>query len=136
MADASGKRPYSFIFLSNPVAGKEELFLEWYTGQHIHDLLKIEGFVAAQFYTLADTQYVGTHPQRYMMIWEIETDDLPGVFARVQRGLDSGTTVVVGALDHTTANSNTYAQVTRRVTAEQVRGMTPAQVRAVALGER
>lgn len=42
-----------------------------------------------------------------MMIWEIETDDLPAVFERVNRGLKSGTTVLVGAIDGT-ANSNTF----------------------------
>ena len=132
MAPASKKKPYSFIFLSNPIAGKEDLFRTWYTGQHIHDLLQIEGFVAAQFYELAETQFVGTHPQRYMMIWEIETDDLPAVFERVNRGVETGTTVLVGALDRNTANSNTFAPITRRVTATQIKGMTPDQVRTFA----
>ena len=131
---AAERKPYSFIFLSNPVAGKEDLFVNWYTGQHIHDLLAIDGFEAAQFFTLADTQFVGTHPQRYMMIWEIETDDLPAVFERVNRGLKSGTTVLVGAVDGSTANSNTFTPLTKRVTASQIRGMSPEQVQALAMG--
>jgi hypothetical protein len=133
-AQAGEKKPYSFIFLSNPAPGKEDLFLTWYTGQHIHDLLAIDGFKAAQLYRLTDAQFVGTHPQRYMMIWEIETDDLPGVFDRVNRGLKSGTTVLVGALDNATANSSTFGPITRRVTAEEIRGKTPEQVQALAMG--
>ncbi len=134
LAHAGEKKQYSFIFLSNPVSGKEDLFRTWYTGQHIHDLLQIGGFVAARFYELADTQFVGTHPQRYMMIWEIETDDLPAVFERVNRGLKTGTTVLVGAVDGSTANSNTFTPLKRRVTAEQIKGMTPEQVRMLATG--
>ena len=34
--------------------------------------LRIPGFVAAQFFKLSDTQYAGTQPQRYLLIWEIE----------------------------------------------------------------
>lgn len=68
------------------------------------------------------------------MIWEIETDDLPAVFDRVRRGLQTGTTVVVGAVEGGTANSNTFAPLTRRVTAAQIHGMTPAQVQAIAMG--
>lgn len=135
MAFAAEKKPYSFLFLSNPVVGKEDSFLNWYTGQHIHDLLAIKGFVAARFYQLADTQFVGSHPQRYMMIWEIETDDLPGVFELVNHGLKSGSTVLVGAVDGATANSNTFTPITTRVTAEQIRGMTPTHVQEIAMGK-
>ena len=78
---AGEKQKYQFMVFSNADSGKEESYLKWYEGQHIHDLLRIPGFVAAQFFKLSDTQYAGTQPQRYLMIWEIETDDLPAVFA-------------------------------------------------------
>jgi hypothetical protein len=76
---AGEKQKYYFMVYSNAVNGKEETYLKWYEGQHIHDLLGIPGFVAAQFFKLSDTQYSGTPTlgsQRYLMIWEIETDDL------------------------------------------------------------
>ncbi len=57
MADTSGEKTYRFIVFSNPTAGNEALYLDWYRGQHIHDLLRIEGFVAAQMFKLADVQY-------------------------------------------------------------------------------
>src|ERR1700685_3135400 len=57
---AAEKQKYYFMVFSNPVNGKEDTYLKWYEGQHIHDLLRIPGFVAAQFFKLSDTQYSGT----------------------------------------------------------------------------
>ncbi len=44
---AAEKQKYYFMVYSNPVSGKEDTYLKWYEGQHIHDLLRIPGFVAA-----------------------------------------------------------------------------------------
>jgi hypothetical protein len=71
--------------------------------------------------------------RRNMMIWEIETSDLQSVFDRVNLGLKSGTTVLIGAVDGSSSNSNTFTPITRRVTAEEIRGKTPDEVRALAL---
>jgi hypothetical protein len=74
---AGEKQKHYFMVFSNPIDSKEDVYLKWYEGQHIHDLLRIPGFVAAQFFKLSDAQYGPTQSQRYLMIWEIETDDLP-----------------------------------------------------------
>ena len=42
-AAAAEKQKFFFMFFSNPVKGKEDVYLKWYTGQHIHDLLHIDG---------------------------------------------------------------------------------------------
>ena len=42
------KQKYHFMVFSNPIDSKEDVYLKWYEGQHIHDLLRIPGFVAAQ----------------------------------------------------------------------------------------
>src|ERR1700742_4494880 len=86
-ASAGEVHKYYFMFLSNPVKGQEDTYLKWYEGQHMHDLLNIDGITAAQFFKLADSQFYGTHPQQYMMIWEIDTDNLADAFARVNKGL-------------------------------------------------
>ena len=107
---AGEKQKYYFMVYSNPVNGKEDTYLKWYEGQHVHDLLRIAGFVAAQFFKLSDTQYSGTQPgprQRYLMIWEIETDDLAAVFADVSARLKDGRTVFTDAFDRGTSNSTT-----------------------------
>ena len=45
---AGEKQKYYFMVFSNPIDSKEGVYLKWYEGQHIHDLLRIPGFVAAQ----------------------------------------------------------------------------------------
>jgi hypothetical protein len=131
---AADKQKFFFMFFSNPVKGHEDTYLKWYTGQHIHDLLHIDGIVAAQFYKLADSQFPGTHPQKYMMIWEIETDNLSAAFDRVKKGLETGTTVTKDSyLDEATGNSQTMTPITNRVTAEEVKDKSPDEVREISL---
>lgn len=124
---------YRFIVMSRPVEGNEQAYLDWYRGQHIHDLLRIEGFVAAQFFRMADVQYVpSSMPQRYLMVWEIETDDLAAVFRQVHENLRTGATVRSDAFDWDSVVALTVEPVSRRVTAAEIAGKEPAQVRAIA----
>jgi hypothetical protein len=129
---AGEKQKYRFMVFSNAVDGKEDTYLKWYEGQHIHDLLRIPGFVAAQFFKLSDFQYAGTQPQRYLMIWEIETDDLPAVFADVKARLQDGRTVFTDAF--VGGFSTTVLPMTERVTAEEIKGKTVDEVEAIAKG--
>jgi hypothetical protein len=129
---AGEKQKYRFMVFSSPVDGKEDTYVKWYEGQHIHDLLRIPGFVAAQFFKLSDTQYAGTQPQRYLMIWEIETDDLPAVFADVKARLKDGRTVFTDAFSP--GFSTTMQPVTQRVTAEEIKGKSVDEVEVAAKG--
>jgi hypothetical protein len=66
---------------SNPVAGREAEFNEWYDRQHVPDLLATPTLVAAQRYRLAPVElpaYPGYVQPRHshMVVHEIETDDL------------------------------------------------------------
>jgi hypothetical protein len=130
---AGEKQKYYFMVFSNAANGKEDTYLKWYEGQHINDLLRIPGFVAAQFFKLSDTQYAGTQSQRYLMIWEIETDDLPAVFANVSARLKDGRTVFTDAFDR--GFSTTLHPITKRVTAEEIKGKSIDEVEALAKGQ-
>jgi hypothetical protein len=132
-AFAGEKQKYQFMVFSNAESGKEESYLKWYEGQHIHDLLRIPGFVAAQFFKLSDTQYAGTQPQGYLMIWEIETDDLPSVFADVKARLKDGRTVFTDAF--VGGFSTTMSPITKRVTVKEIRGKSVEEVEAIAKGK-
>ena len=127
---AGEKQKYYFMVFSNPTDSKEDVYLKWYEGQHIHDLLRIPGFVAAQFFKLSDAQYGPTQPQRYLMIWEIETDDLPAVFADVKARLTDGRTVFTNAFEP----GSTMSPITKRVTAEEIKSKSIDEVEALAKG--
>ncbi len=131
------RRPTYFMVLANPVEGREEEFVTWYMSQHIHDLLKIDGVSAAQFFKLADQQYKPgqPHPHRYMVIWEIDSDDLPTVFARIQHGLASGATQRSSSMDGPGSINNSFTPLSRRITKAEARGKSVAEILALATAE-
>jgi len=67
---------YVFVVLTNPTEGNEDDFNEWYTNEHLTDVLKLPGFLSAQRFRFAPKDPVQTAPYRYLALYEIETDDL------------------------------------------------------------
>ena len=131
-AFAGEKQHYYFMVFS--VKGQEDAYVKWYEGQHIHDLLRIPGFVACQFFKVGNTQFgEAKPPQRYLMIWEIETDNLPAVFADVNARLKDGRTVFSDKIfDVKTYVSTTMVPITKRDTSDEITGKSVADVDAIA----
>ena len=48
---------YTFVVFTNPVAGKEDEFNDWYNRHHIPDVLNVPGIVSGHRFKLADTQF-------------------------------------------------------------------------------
>jgi hypothetical protein len=65
-----------FLVQTEPVAGREDEYHEWYTNQHLDDLLAVPGFVAAQRFTISPQQRPGTTPPKFahLAIYDIEGD--------------------------------------------------------------
>lgn len=57
------------LVYSNPVAGREAEYHRWYDEQHIPDVLKVPGVVAAQRYATDDGEY------SHVAIYELDTTD-------------------------------------------------------------
>jgi hypothetical protein len=67
---------YVFAVQSNPVAGREDEYNEWYSNRHLDDLRAVPGVISARRFTLADQQPVFRPQQfRYLSLYEVETDD-------------------------------------------------------------
>jgi len=70
---------YTFLALTNPVAGKEAEFNEWYDKHHVPDVINVPGFISGQRFKLADSQMgnaEATKAFKYLALYEIETDDI------------------------------------------------------------
>jgi hypothetical protein len=61
---------YQLLVFSNPVEGREQEYNDWYTNRHIHDIVKLPGFVSAQRFEVK-----GEAPHRYLAIYDMECAD-------------------------------------------------------------
>lgn len=71
------------LFFSNPVAGQDDAYNEWYDSQHVTDLLAVPGIVSGQRYELAPMTVPDNHglhaelpppTHRYLAVYELDRD--------------------------------------------------------------
>jgi hypothetical protein len=71
------------LVFTNPVAGQDDAFNEWYDSRHLVDILNVPGVVAAQRYDLAPMTLpegedmpaqVPSPAHRYLTIYELDRD--------------------------------------------------------------
>lgn len=64
---------FKLIVLSNATEGREDEYNDWYTKQHLPDVLRVPGIVAAQRLKASTTQR-STQPQpwQYLAIYECD----------------------------------------------------------------
>ena len=101
---------YKYLVITRPVAGREAEFNRWYDGQHLPDVLKVPGFVAAQrFKVSGDT----TLPGSYVAIYEMETDDPGATLAELNRRAGTPAMALSDALDFATVSATLLAPLSR-----------------------
>jgi len=69
------------IVLSNAVDGRDDEFNDWYENVHLPDLLKVDGFCAAQRFKLAEPQIYEDRSYQYLAIYEIDAEDIEKALA-------------------------------------------------------
>ncbi|MDT0509742.1 DUF4286 family protein [Novosphingobium sp. MMS21-SN21R] len=65
---------FAYVVHSNPVAGREDEYNDWYSNRHLADVVAVPGFVSAQRFCLTDSDAEGAPPQKYMAIYTMDTD--------------------------------------------------------------
>ena len=71
-----------FVVRTNPTDGRHQEFNDWYTNRHIVDVVPIDGFIAAQRFTITDEAQ--RTAQRYGYLAFYETDDLAAAIASLK----------------------------------------------------
>ena len=103
---------YYLLVFSNPVAGMEDEYNRWYSRLHQKDVVSVPGFVTAQRFVISDIQLRDSKPlPKYLVMYKIVTDDLPSVYAEVNRRLDTGVTVMSPSFDKATSVGLTYRAI-------------------------
>jgi hypothetical protein len=106
---------YTFVVLSESVEGREDEYNDWYTNRHLADVLRVDGFVAAQRFRLAESDPPQKFSHKYLALYEVETDDLE----KVKRALSetpSDLMPISPALDRKHAVACWFTPITRRET--------------------
>ncbi len=114
---------YTFLALTNPVAGKEAEFNEWYDKHHIADVINVPGFISGQRFKLAEAQFggEGSHAYRYLALYEIETDDIAATIKELK---DRGATAEIvpsDAIDMKGLATYMFAPLREKVMAKDVK---------------
>jgi len=91
-----------FLVLSNPTAGMEEEYNEWYDTVHVPEVLATPGMVSAQRFALRETEASrasGAEPaHRYLAVYEMKGDP-DVVMGHVREAMASGVMHLHEALD-------------------------------------
>jgi hypothetical protein len=110
-ACSAASETYYFFVFSNPVAGHEDEYNQWYDHQHAQDVVAIPGFVTAQRFVKTELplyRMVDLQVPKYLIVYKIVTDNVESVFKEVSRRLDSGETVISPTFDRKTSVSYVY----------------------------
>lgn len=101
---------YVYTIFSNAVPGKEDEYNRWYSEQHLDDVLRVPGFVAAQRFRLALEDAAA--PAQYLAIYELETDDPHKTLAELHACAGTRAMPISPALDAVTLKALLYGAIT------------------------
>ena len=101
------------VVVTTPAEGQEEEFNRWYTSEHLDDVLRVPGFVAAQRFKLTrDT--AKRSPGPYLAIYEMDTDDPDAAVAALTEASVSGRMKISTAMDAVNVVASIYTPITER----------------------
>lgn len=109
---------HAYIVLSNPVAGRDDEYNDWYTNRHLADVVAVPGFVSAQRFRLRDPAADGAPVQRYMAIYTLHTDDPESAIAQLTKLVESGEMNMSEAFSMEDMAANLYEAITPAVRPE------------------
>jgi len=107
------------LFFSNPVDGREDEYNKWYTDTHLHDVVKVPGFVSAQRFELSEAQMQVEMPYRYLAVYEIETDDIQSAIEALRQARNNNM-VMSSDLDFTNLLSWVFTPISDKVISESL----------------
>lgn len=101
---------YKYIVLSNPVAGREEEYNDWYSNTHIRDVVKVPGIVAAQRFKAASDS-----PYAYVAVYDLEGPDPDAILNDMRSRAGTAEMLISNSLDKTRVLSVLFDPITMKV---------------------
>lgn len=106
---------YCFVVVTDALPGREEEFNAWYDRQHVADVLRVPGFVAAQRFKLAQPD--SSLPGRYLALYEVETDNPQAALAELTKRAGTQQMIMSEAMDMSKVSATLFAAIGARRTA-------------------
>jgi hypothetical protein len=105
---------YRLIVMSEPVAGREAEYNDWYNNRHLQDVCALPGFGGAQRFKLK--QLVGGEfKQRYMAIYDIEADDYETALTILKERSGTSAMPIDTSLDQASISYGVFEECSPRV---------------------
>jgi hypothetical protein len=105
---------------SNPE--REDEFNRWYNETHLPDVLRVEGYIAAQRFRVVDgvplAEGLPPPSHRYLAVYELDTDDLEAASQRLREQVLQGAIGISDSLDLQSVSVSFYRPVTERLKSE------------------
>ncbi len=117
----SFKKKYVYTVFSGPSEGMEKEYNDWYDTQHLPQVTKVPGIVAAQRFKLAEgDQGPYEAPARYLAIYEIETDGDPlKVVDKIREFVSEGKIVMSEVIDLNVTRPWMYGAIGERLVSKK-----------------
>ena len=103
---------YVYVVLTRPVTGKEDEYNRWYTEQHLGDVLRVPGVVAARRFRLA--QPTEGAPAPYLATYDIESNDVEATLKEIESLAGTAAMPLSDALDMQNVQAYVYEAITER----------------------
>ena len=88
---------FVLVVYSKPVEGKEKEYNDWYSEQHLSDVLKINGFKSAQRFKLTDEHIEAKW--KYLALYEFESTDPTNTLKELTARAGTSEMVISEAMD-------------------------------------
>lgn len=90
---------YTMTVLSNALPGRDDEFNKWFDNNHIHEMIALDEVKSAQRFMIAPSAPDTASPHKYLAVYDIETDDLVRLNARIGEEMAAGRMTTSDATD-------------------------------------
>lgn len=102
---------YKLFVFTDPVAGEEDEYNEWYTNRHVHDVASMPGFVSGQRFKLV-RNLMGEATNTYLAVYDIESNSVDEDIAEMFNAAGSDRMPTCDSLDMTRVQSFLFEEIT------------------------
>lgn len=107
-------KKYTYLVLASPKEGREEEWLNWHHDQHWGDMIAVPGVKRVKRFKAADVSANADAKWKYMVLWEIETDDIEGVFKEMGERFGTERMPATDASDLSKGASETWTLISEQ----------------------